>query len=135
MMKQKLIIASFCWLLLAVLCLRCTPSETPSSNTRPNVLLINVDDLGYGDVGAYGATMVRTPNMDRLAFSFTGQQNSDIVNGKIRDDAPPAQLYNLDTDPYQSRNVYNEYPKVAAELQQLLEETIPSNRVRHEQEF
>lgn len=64
------------------------------------------------------------------AFPFTGQQNSDIVNGEIRDDAPPAQLYNLETDPYQSRNVYNEHPEVVAELRQLLEETIPSNRIR-----
>jgi arylsulfatase A-like enzyme len=34
---------------------------------RPNVILIYADDLGYGDVGAYGATKVSTPNIDRLA--------------------------------------------------------------------
>lgn len=34
---------------------------------RPNVIIINVDDLGYGDVGCYGATKVRTPNIDKLA--------------------------------------------------------------------
>jgi arylsulfatase A-like enzyme len=34
---------------------------------RPNVVFIYVDDLGYGDVGCYGATHVRTPNIDRLA--------------------------------------------------------------------
>ena len=33
----------------------------------PNVVLIYADDLGYGDVGAYGATEIRTPHMDRLA--------------------------------------------------------------------
>jgi len=33
----------------------------------PNVVVIYVDDLGYGDVGAYGATAVQTPNIDRLA--------------------------------------------------------------------
>lgn len=33
----------------------------------PNVVLIYADDLGYGDVGCYGATRVRTPNIDRLA--------------------------------------------------------------------
>ncbi len=33
----------------------------------PNIVLIYVDDLGYGDVGCYGATRVRTPNIDRLA--------------------------------------------------------------------
>ena len=30
-------------------------------------MLINLDDLGYGDVGAYGATALKTPNMDRIA--------------------------------------------------------------------
>lgn len=35
--------------------------------TAPNVLFIMADDLGYGDVGCYGATHVRTPNIDRLA--------------------------------------------------------------------
>lgn len=34
---------------------------------RPNIVLIYADDLGYGDVGCYGATEVNTPNIDRLA--------------------------------------------------------------------
>src|SRR5687768_4681785 len=33
----------------------------------PNVVLVMMDDLGYGDLGSYGATDVRTPNIDRLA--------------------------------------------------------------------
>lgn len=39
----------------------------PSPVTRPNVLLIIADDMGYGDIGAYGATDTRTPHLDRLA--------------------------------------------------------------------
>ena len=33
----------------------------------PNIVLIYADDLGYGDLGCYGAQRVRTPNVDRLA--------------------------------------------------------------------
>jgi arylsulfatase A-like enzyme len=35
--------------------------------TRPNVVLIMADDLGWADIGSYGATDIRTPNLDRLA--------------------------------------------------------------------
>lgn len=34
---------------------------------RPNVILIMADDLGYGDLGCYGQTRIRTPNIDVLA--------------------------------------------------------------------
>lgn len=33
----------------------------------PNIVFIYADDLGYGDVGVYGATELKTPNMDKLA--------------------------------------------------------------------
>ena len=34
---------------------------------KPNIILINCDDLGYGDLGCYGSTMNKTPNIDKLA--------------------------------------------------------------------
>src|SRR4051812_46067693 len=43
-------------------------SATPTAHSRqPNVVLIYADDVGYGDVGCYGATHVHTPNIDRIA--------------------------------------------------------------------
>ena len=33
----------------------------------PNIVLIFIDDMGYGDVGCFGATQYNTPNIDRLA--------------------------------------------------------------------
>ncbi len=45
------------------------------ANDRPNVVIIYADDLGYGDVGCYGATKVRTPNIDQLAE--TGRRFTD----------------------------------------------------------
>jgi arylsulfatase A-like enzyme len=39
----------------------------PEKPARPNVVIIYGDDVGFGDVGVYGATMIPTPNIDRLA--------------------------------------------------------------------
>src|SRR5256885_12984973 len=38
-----------------------------ASNARPNIIFILADDLGPGDIGCYGGTLVKTPNIDRLA--------------------------------------------------------------------
>ncbi len=38
-----------------------------TQSTQPNVVIVYLDDLGYGDVGAYGATALQTPNIDKLA--------------------------------------------------------------------
>ena len=40
---------------------------TASHATTPNIVLINVDDLGYGDLGCYGSKVNGTPHIDRLA--------------------------------------------------------------------
>ena len=42
------------------------PSPTPPPGP-PNVVIILADDMGYGDLGVYGAPLNKTPNVDRLA--------------------------------------------------------------------
>ena len=43
------------------------PIGAQSATGKPNVVLIMMDDLGYGDLGSYGAPDAKTPNIDRLA--------------------------------------------------------------------
>jgi len=57
-------------------------NEDSQEDRLPNIVFILADDLGYGDVGAYGATMVKTPNIDRLAQEgrlFTDAHSASAV--------------------------------------------------------
>jgi arylsulfatase A-like enzyme len=54
------------WLLLLVFSCQEKASET-SNSSKPNIVFIFTDDLGYGDVGCFGATDIKTPHIDRIA--------------------------------------------------------------------
>ena len=48
--------------------LSCSPTKKKQQTEKhPNIVIIYLDDLGYGDVGAYGSINLKTPNIDRLA--------------------------------------------------------------------
>jgi arylsulfatase A-like enzyme len=53
------------WVALAVTTTSAQPE--PTNPSKPNVVLIMTDDVGYGDFGSYGAPDIKTPNVDRLA--------------------------------------------------------------------
>lgn len=58
-------------------------AETPArSGSGPNIIYILADDLGYGDLGCYGQSTLKTPNLDRLAtegMRFTRHYSGSTV--------------------------------------------------------
>ncbi len=53
-------------LLIALLFYACSGTQTPKSQSRPNVIVILTDDMGFSDIGCFGSE-INTPNIDRLA--------------------------------------------------------------------
>ena len=62
-MKIKYIVFSF----LAFTVSLKSSSQTNNKSVKPNIVFIYLDDLGYGDLSCYGATAIKTPNIDALA--------------------------------------------------------------------
>ena len=42
-------------------------AQEPQAGSKPNIIIILVDDMGYGDIGCFGSTLNHTPNCDRMA--------------------------------------------------------------------
>ena len=57
-------------------------NSAQAHSERPNVIYILADDLGFGDLGAYGQTKFATPNLDKLAaegIRFTRHYSGSTV--------------------------------------------------------
>ena len=54
------------WMWLGTVC-----AVSAATATKPNVVFILADDLGYGDLGCYGQERIRTPRLDRMAREGT----------------------------------------------------------------
>ena len=59
--------------------IRCQAAPVPGTAERPNVVLIFIDDMGYGDVGFNGATIPQTPHLDQMARE--GRRFTDFYVG------------------------------------------------------
>jgi len=63
--RKTTTLAATALLLAPSAALHAAASSPPAA--KPNIVLILADDIGYGDFGCYGATKVKTPNVDRFA--------------------------------------------------------------------
>ncbi len=61
-MKIKLLYFPLIWVMVAS-CI----DKKPIVSERPNIVFIIGDDVGWNDIGCYGNSGVKTPNIDRLA--------------------------------------------------------------------
>jgi len=107
--------------------------------SKPNVIIILADDLGYGDLGCYGSTNNRTPALDRMAceglkltsyYYMSQLQAVRLGRWKLRlpldpeiggwtgqpKDKAEARLYDLETDIGERNNAAAEHPDVVAQL-------------------
>lgn len=62
-------IAFVFWGLL--LCGWCAPGSVTAADGLPNIVLIFIDDMGYGDIGPFGNTKLKTPHLDKFAAEGT----------------------------------------------------------------
>ena len=56
---------------------------------KPNIIIILMDDLGYGDLSCYGALQYQTPNIDQMAnegkLDTAGHMEASIIDARLRE--------------------------------------------------
>jgi arylsulfatase A-like enzyme len=59
----------------------CKPQKEEQTS-KPNIIFVMADDMGYGDLGCYGQTKINTPNLDKMAnegIRFTDHYSGSTV--------------------------------------------------------
>ncbi len=123
-------------------------SEPMKASQRPNIVLILIDDMGYGDIQPFGCTNCVTPNLDQMAskglklisfYYYLGYQLQAVRSGPWKlalkpqdysanykenaehhgEHQPGLRLYNLVTDIGEQTNVVAQFPEVVQKLKAL----------------
>lgn len=58
-----MVLKGLTWVFVLTFCL----TNFSLAQTKPNIIIIYADDLGYGDLGCYGHPTIKTPNLDKMA--------------------------------------------------------------------
>ncbi|MEQ1850677.1 MAG: sulfatase [Chthoniobacteraceae bacterium] len=67
--------------LMLALFLSAGAAPVPAAERKPNIVLIFVDNFGNGDLGCFGSTLHRTPNVDRMAAEGTKFTSFYVASG------------------------------------------------------
>jgi arylsulfatase A-like enzyme len=89
----------FTWLLILSFWTSNSQKNNALNTTKPNIVIIYLDDLGYGDLSSYGATEINTPNIDVLA-----NEGLRFTNGYATSATCTPSRYGLLTGIYPWRN-------------------------------
>src|SRR4051794_26830750 len=67
--RRRLLLQSICGLIAAACLLFARPASATAqtSQAKPNIVFLLIDDMGWRDVGCTGSDFYETPNVDRLA--------------------------------------------------------------------
>jgi len=85
--------------ILPLLALPVLPTFAAKTNPKPNIVIIYLDDLGYGDISCYGTGKINTPNIDALA-----NNGVRFTNGYATSATSTPSRYGLLTGVYPWRN-------------------------------
>jgi len=80
--KNIVLIIAGCITAAGVFSVKAAPSAGGAAGSKPNVIFIFCDDLGYGDLGCYGQKKNKTPHIDALAkegMLFTDHYSGSTV--------------------------------------------------------
>lgn len=104
-----------------------------ASHKETNLALHDGNWLYIGAQGGRGFSSSK-PDSHSLggigALKFTGEINSDIINGKLIPQAPKQQLHDLASDPSQKKHVIRDHPEIASRLAARLTQLRTGNQTR-----
>ena len=73
--------------ILGITALSAMPALGQTASSRPNIVYILMDDLGFGDIGCYGQEKIETPHIDQLrqeGMRFTQHYTGSPVSAPAR---------------------------------------------------
>ena len=66
-----------------ILHVRSNPMRAGRRPAPPNIVIIFIDDLGYADIGPFGATAYKTPHLDRMAARRPHLHRFPLRDGRL----------------------------------------------------